>query len=679
MEPLPSRWPRRLPTLEELEPRILFSADLAAGMPVPGPWDGQAEVRLLESPANAAQDGLIQEQFTNYTGDQQIKANLERGQTFQHPGGSGAYAVNEISLALRRAPDAPEQNITVTLRDSWDGKILGSATIASGSLGIDLAFTDFSMPDMALDYGTTYTIRISTDGTAGKVYVGYDPSGDYPRGAHLNANGAPQARQDLAFKVGYVDRPVSQPISQTDGQGTTGTPDSTLTAAVAGAGDTASAPSAPSSMANQDSAQGTGAAPSTGSQGTATAPSASPATSVPTVPSSTANQDSAQGTGAPASTGQGTATTPSASPTTSVPSAPSSTANQDSAQGTGAPASTGQGTATTPSASPATSVPTVPSSTANQDSAQGTGAPASTGSQGTATAPSPSPATVATSSPAGDQGAATTASAATTATGSQGTTESPSRSPTNLSRPVDVPSGLPLAVGIAGPDQAPGATPAQAHAEGLSTGPTPQTAAAPRTGTPVPAAANIGTPASPPQASPWVDMQTAASPRVQWAAAAIQPPHSVTTRAVLADAGSRTMALDLAQGVTDGPHLFRPASFNLAEGASGRPDRQLEARDTPAPPDPDGQAVGQELSAKAGQVLGITMTAGAVLWSMRVSGLLMGMLATVPAWRQLDLLPILPDDEEGERPWRQEGDEEALRDEHSVGDILAPHDAGVRR
>ena len=603
MEPLPSRWPRRLPTLEELEPRILFSADLAAGMPVPGPWDGQAEVRLLESPANAAQDGLIQEQFTNYTGDQQIKANLERGQTFQHPGGSGAYAVNEISLALRRAPDAPEQNITVTLRDSWDGKILGSATIASGSLGIDLAFTDFSMPDMALDYGTTYTIRISTDGTAGKVYVGYDPSGDYPRGAHLNANGAPQARQDLAFKVGYVDRPVSQPISQTDGQGTTGTPDSTLTAAVAGAGDTASAPSAPSSMANQDSAQGTGAAPSTGSQGTATAPSASPATSVPTVPSSTANQDSAQGTGAPASTG----------------------------------------------------------------------------SQGTATAPSPSPATVATSSPAGDQGAATTASAATTATGSQGTTESPSRSPTNLSRPVDVPSGLPLAVGIAGPDQAPGATPAQAHAEGLSTGPTPQTAAAPRTGTPVPAAANIGTPASPPQASPWVDMQTAASPRVQWAAAAIQPPHSVTTRAVLADAGSRTMALDLAQGVTDGPHLFRPASFNLAEGASGRPDRQLEARDTPAPPDPDGQAVGQELSAKAGQVLGITMTAGAVLWSMRVSGLLMGMLATVPAWRQLDLLPILPDDEEGERPWRQEGDEEALRDEHSVGDILAPHDAGVRR
>ena len=40
--------PRQRPLLEELEPRVLFSADAAAGLLDPGHWDGPAEVRLLE-------------------------------------------------------------------------------------------------------------------------------------------------------------------------------------------------------------------------------------------------------------------------------------------------------------------------------------------------------------------------------------------------------------------------------------------------------------------------------------------------------------------------------------------------------------------------------------------------------------------------------------------------------
>ena len=46
--------PRQRPLLEELEPRILFSAEAAAGLLDPNHWDGQAEVRLLEPAATPA-------------------------------------------------------------------------------------------------------------------------------------------------------------------------------------------------------------------------------------------------------------------------------------------------------------------------------------------------------------------------------------------------------------------------------------------------------------------------------------------------------------------------------------------------------------------------------------------------------------------------------------------------
>ena len=52
--------PRQRPLLEELEPRVLFSADAAAGLLDPNHWDGQAEVRMIEPAAPAPTYSAVQ-------------------------------------------------------------------------------------------------------------------------------------------------------------------------------------------------------------------------------------------------------------------------------------------------------------------------------------------------------------------------------------------------------------------------------------------------------------------------------------------------------------------------------------------------------------------------------------------------------------------------------------------
>lgn len=85
------------------------------------------------------------------------------------------------------------------------------------------------------------------------------------------------------------------------------------------------------------------------------------------------------------------------------------------------------------------------------------------------------------------------------------------------------------------------------------------------------------------------------------------------------------------------------------------------------------------LAAKAAKVIGISLTAGTVWWALRLSGLLTSLMASLPAWRHLDLLAILPDDEEPVSVWDQTGDAEALRDEAAVGNLLGLGEGRARR
>ncbi len=73
------------------------------------------------------------------------------------------------------------------------------------------------------------------------------------------------------------------------------------------------------------------------------------------------------------------------------------------------------------------------------------------------------------------------------------------------------------------------------------------------------------------------------------------------------------------------------------------------------------------------QLGGIALSAGVVWWLMRAGGLLASLLASVPAWRNLDPLPILrrDDDDEDDVEWNTDADEEARRDERDVALVLS--------
>ena len=72
---------------------------------------------------------------------------------------------------------------------------------------------------------------------------------------------------------------------------------------------------------------------------------------------------------------------------------------------------------------------------------------------------------------------------------------------------------------------------------------------------------------------------------------------------------------------------------------------------------------------QAAQITGAVLTAGTVWWALRAGGLLAGLLVSLPAWRHVDLLAVLPD-EKDEDAWDPGDDEEAIRDEHAVGVML---------
>ena len=66
---------------------------------------------------------------------------------------------------------------------------------------------------------------------------------------------------------------------------------------------------------------------------------------------------------------------------------------------------------------------------------------------------------------------------------------------------------------------------------------------------------------------------------------------------------------------------------------------------------------------------GIALSVGVVWWASRVTGLIGSLLASMPAWRQLDPLPIVGRDEEEDR-WEETGDSEADADELAISMVL---------
>ena len=207
---------------------VAASDDATGHQSLGGDWELEKAAGIVETAMALSETFRSQwvallptyEEFTNYTDDREIKSDANCGQTFQHNSGNGTYTVNQLSLALRKDADATAQNITVTLRDSWNGTVLGSATIASSSLGTGYAWFDLDIGSVTLTDNTSYTIRVTSSTANGMVYAGFNLSGGYAGGTMIDVNGSLLSGEDIAFKVGYT--PVNDaPIITSNGGGAT--------------------------------------------------------------------------------------------------------------------------------------------------------------------------------------------------------------------------------------------------------------------------------------------------------------------------------------------------------------------------------------------------------------------------------------------------------------------------
>jgi hypothetical protein len=73
------------------------------------------------------------------------------------------------------------------------------------------------------------------------------------------------------------------------------------------------------------------------------------------------------------------------------------------------------------------------------------------------------------------------------------------------------------------------------------------------------------------------------------------------------------------------------------------------------------------------RITGLALSVGAVWWAARAAGLIASLLASAPAWRHLDPLPVLGRDEEDERAHpagAEEEDDEGAKEEHRARWVL---------
>ncbi len=200
---------KTLATLTGLD--VAASTDLTGHASLGGDWELESQTGQVET--DVAVRTVFQEEwvgllptyteFLNHTNALEIKSDANHGQTFIYTSGAGTYIVNQISLALYKESGAVAQTITVQLRDSWNGTVLGTATIADSTLTTSMAWYDLSFAAVNLNDGQSYTIRVSSDTTSGKVHVGFNSSGGYSGGNRIDTNGSPLPGEDVTFKVGF--------------------------------------------------------------------------------------------------------------------------------------------------------------------------------------------------------------------------------------------------------------------------------------------------------------------------------------------------------------------------------------------------------------------------------------------------------------------------------------------
>ena len=63
------------------------------------------------------------------------------------------------------------------------------------------------------------------------------------------------------------------------------------------------------------------------------------------------------------------------------------------------------------------------------------------------------------------------------------------------------------------------------------------------------------------------------------------------------------------------------------------------------------------------RITGLALSVGAVWWAARAAGLVASLLASTPAWRHVDPLPVLGRDEDEEEVWDESAEDKDKKDE----------------
>jgi hypothetical protein len=140
----------------------------------------------------------------------------------------------------------------------------------------------------------------------------------------------------------------------------------------------------------------------------------------------------------------------------------------------------------------------------------------------------------------------------------------------------------------------------------------------------------------------------------------------------------RTAVIELSNDFTVDEYYLQLVSLTPVDNGSAGHEGRLAVGVVGEAPGETRDGASLELALSAAQVTGIALTAGTVWWALRVSGLLTSLMASMPAWRHVDLLPILRDEEEEEVDWGNE-DAEAARDEEAVDRVLDASGRGDQR
>ncbi|MCP4184095.1 MAG: DUF4347 domain-containing protein, partial [Hyphomicrobiales bacterium] len=208
---------------------VAASDDLTGNESLGGDWELETQAGTIESSIAVSDEVQAEWQhllssntlesydpgFGSLAGCE-VKSGQSWGQTFSYNSSEGTYSVDQIDVVLNKS-ESVSGNIDVSLRSSWNGAVIGSATIAANSLSTSEAWYSFDIGSVVLNDNTTYYIRVDSS-SSGKTFLGVDSSGSYSNGDLIDKDGNSQSGKDAAFRIVDINYP---PVITSNGGGAT--------------------------------------------------------------------------------------------------------------------------------------------------------------------------------------------------------------------------------------------------------------------------------------------------------------------------------------------------------------------------------------------------------------------------------------------------------------------------